>query len=50
MNQTLKAILARFGFNKTAALRYCEDMQQYPQLRAEYRALMESLLDQSTGG
>jgi len=50
MKITLKAILARFNGNHSAAIRYCEDVARvYPHLRGEYRQLRESLLDQMQG-
>lgn len=44
MNPTVKAILAKNGFNREAAIAYCYGiMDNYPQLRAEYSGLVDIL-------
>jgi hypothetical protein len=46
MTPTIQAILARFNYNRTAAVTYCEDMARvYPHLREEYRGLMHDILE-----
>lgn len=45
MNLSLKAILARFDGNITAAMHYCSDMAaNYPQLHREYMFYFNELL------
>jgi hypothetical protein len=41
---TVKAILARCGFNREAAIGYCSYMAEtYPQLAEEYRGLLDTI-------
>lgn len=47
MNLTAKAVLARWGGDRTKAIAYCYEMiDKYPHLRAEYQAVVDAL----TGG
>ena len=44
MNQTIKAILAKNGFNREAAIDYCYRLiDSYPHLRAEYTVIVDIL-------
>ena len=44
MNLTVKAILAKHGFDRDAAIAYCYRIaDQYPHLRTEYTALAAAL-------
>ena len=43
MNLTIKAILAKNGFNREAAIDYCyRIMDSYPHLRAEYSGIVDA--------
>lgn len=44
MNQTIRAILARFNGDPIAAAIYCHDiMTQYPRLKAEYSQILTDI-------
>lgn len=44
MNATVKAILAKNGFDREKAIEYCYAiMDQYPHLRAEYSQIVDLL-------
>lgn len=46
MNWSVKAIIARFGGNKTAAMLYCREMSnQYQHLRSEYDGYYNAILN-----
>ena len=44
MNLTVKAVLARWSGDRTAAIRYCYQVaDNYPSLRREYLAVVDAL-------